>query len=190
MFDRLASESVVAWYRRLLAREEGARAALAPYAGRAARFEAGLATVFLAVETGGDLAVGSGEPSVTITLEPQALVGSFFEPGAVLRKMRMDGDVEFAQVLTDVLSKLRPDPAEDLARFLGDAPAQRLVDTVNAAMNQVRDSAQRMARQGADYLVAENPMLLGKQELARFAQELAELQDRLERLEAKVNALS
>ncbi len=189
MLDRLASESVVAWYRRLLEREDWARTALAPYAGRTARFDAGLVSVFLAIEAGGRLAVGSGTPSVTITLEPQALAGSLFDPGAVLRKLRMDGDVEFAQALTDVLSKLRPDPAEDLARYVGDAPAQRLVDTVSAAIAQMRDSAQRLARQGADYLVVEQPMLLGKQEFARFSQELAELQDRLDRLEAKVNAV-
>jgi ubiquinone biosynthesis protein UbiJ len=186
MLDRIAAGSVVAWYQRLLAREDWARAALAPYAGRIALFETGFASVSLAVEPGGRLAVGSGAPSVTITLDPQALAGALFDPGALRRKMRIDGDAEFAQALTDVLAKLRPDPAEDLSRLLGDAPAQRLVDSVSAAMAQLRDTAQRLARQGADYVVAEHPLVLGKQEFAQFTQELAELQDRLDRLEAQV----
>jgi ubiquinone biosynthesis protein UbiJ len=185
MLDRIASESVVAWYRRLLAREDWARAALAPYAGRTARFEAGLLAVSLAVVEGGGLAVGGAVPSVTITLEPQSLAGALFDPAAVRRKMRIDGDTEFAQALTDVLARLRPDPAEDLSRFLGDAPAQRLVDAVNAAMAELRDTAQRLARQGADYLVAEQPMILGRQEFVAFTREVAQLQERLDRLEAR-----
>jgi len=183
MLDRLASESVVAWYRRLLAREEWARNALAPYAGRTALFQTGLLSVCLAVEAGGNLATGSAPASVTITLEPQALAGALFDPAAARRRMRIDGDAEFAQALTDVLSRLRPDPAEDLSRLLGDAPAQRLVDTVNAAMAELRDTAQRLARQGADFLVAEQAMILGRQEFVAFAHEVAQLHERLDRLE-------
>lgn len=188
MLDRFATESMLAWYNRLLAREEWARTALIPFAGRTARIEAGLATVFLAVTPGGTLEAGRGEPSVTITLDPQTIAGSLFDPAAALRKLRMDGDIAFAQVLTDVLQKLRPDPAEELSRFIGDAPAERIVRTMSAAMDAMREAAQRAARQGADYLVAENPMLLGRQEWERFASELASLQGRLDRLEERINA--
>ena len=188
MFDRLATESMVAWYNHLLAREEWARLALAPFAGRTARFEVGLATLFVAVTTTGRLAPGTGTPSVTITIEPQVVAGSLLDPGAALRKMRMDGDVAFAQALTDVLQKLRPDPAEELSRFIGDAPAERVVRTVTAALEAVRDAARRAARQGADFIVGEKPMLLGRQEWARFGSELATLQGRLNRLEERINA--
>ncbi len=190
MLDRFATVSVVAWYNRLLAREAWARAALAPYAGRTARIDAGLLSVFLAVLPGGTLAAGSGSASVTITMETQALAGSLFDPGAALRKMRMDGDVAFAQELTGVLQKLRPDPAEELSRFFGDAAAERIVGAMNAAMTGLRDTAQRAARQGADYLVAENPMLLGKQEWEQFGKELAALQTRLDLLEGRIDACS
>jgi len=188
VLDRFATESMLAWYNRLLAREEWARAALAPYAGRTARIETGLSTVFLAVTPAGTLEAGAGTPSVTITLDPQTIVGSLFDPAAALRKLRMDGDVAFAQVLTDVLQKLRPDPAEELSRFIGDAPAERIVRTIGAAMDAMRDAAQRVARQGADYLVAENPVLLGRQEWEQFGSELATLQGRLDRLEQRVKA--
>jgi ubiquinone biosynthesis protein UbiJ len=186
MLDRLASESVVAWYRRLLAREDSARAALLPYAGRTARFEAGLLSVCLAVEADGNLGVASATPDVTISLDPAALAGAWLDPGAVSRRMKIDGDAQFAQALTEVLGRLRPDPAEDLSRLLGDAPAQRMVDAANAAMAQLREAAQRLAQQGADYLVAERPVVLGKQEFGRFCAELAQLQERLGRLEAEI----
>jgi len=188
VLDRLATESMLAWYNRLLAREEWARTALAPYAGRTARIEAGLSTLFLAVTASGTLEAASGTPSVTITLDPQTMVGSLFDPDAALRKMRMDGDVAFAQALTDVLRKLRPDPAEELSRFIGDAPAERIVRTIGAAADAMRDAAQRAARQGADYLVSENPVLLGRQDWERFGSELATLQGRLDRLEERIRA--
>jgi len=188
MFDQLASEAVVAWYNRLLAREDWARAALATQAGRSARVDAGLGSIFLLVRADGTFAAGSGAPSVTITLAPDALVGALFAPASALRQLRIEGDAAFAQVLTEVLPRLRPDPAEDLARFFGDAPAERMVGTLNAALLQLRDVASRLARQGADYLAAENPLLVDAREFAQFREELAGLCARLDALEARVGA--
>jgi len=187
--DTLASQSVAAWYNRLLAREDWARAALAAHAGKTARIDAGLAAVFLAVAPGGTLAAGSGAPSVSISVAPGALVGALWDPGAALRQLRIDGDAAFAQVLTEVLQKLRPDPAEDLARWVGDAPAERVMATLTAALAQLREGAQRAARQGADFVVAEHPLVLGRQEFAGHAHQLLELQRRLQALEARVAAL-
>jgi ubiquinone biosynthesis protein UbiJ len=133
--------------------------------------------------------VGTGTPSVTIGVEPASLAGALWDPAAVLRDVHVSGDAAFAQVLTDVLQKLRPDPAEDLARWLGDAPAERIVKTLDAAMAQMREAGERAARQGADYLVGENPMLLGKQDWTAFTQELNTLRDRLAALEQRVGAL-
>jgi len=188
VLDRFATQTVVAWYNRLLAREQWARAALAPYAGRTARIEAGLTTLFLAVEPEGTLVAATGTPSVTITIAPEAVASSLFEPAAMLRKLRMEGDVAFARALTDVLPKLRPDPGEELSRFLGDAPAERIVRMARSSLDALRDGVQRAARQGADYLVAEHPGLLGRQDWERFGSELATLQGRLDRLEQRINA--
>ena len=134
------------------------------------------------------VSTATGVFQLTLGNNTQALAGAFFDAAAVRRKMRIDGDAEFAQALTDVLSRLRPDPAEDIARVLGDAPAQRLVDTVSAALAELRDTAQRLARQGADYFVAEQPLVLGRQEFLAFARQVGELQERLDRLEARCAA--
>lgn len=188
--DTLASRSVAAWYNRLLLREDWARNALAIHAGKTARIDAGPVVVLLAVAPDGTLTSGDGAASVTITLEPAAIAGSLWDPAAALRKLRVEGDAQFAQELTDVLQKLRPDPAEDLARWVGDAPAQRVMSAVAAAMAQLREGAQRAARQGADYIVAENPLVLGRQQLEDHAQQVAALEARLQALEARVTALA
>ncbi len=188
MLDAIATQSIVAWYNHLLQREDWARAALGAHAGRTARIEAGLATVFIAVVPGGLLAPGSGTPSVDIRLDPAALAGALFDPGAALRNLHIEGDAAFARTLTEVLQKLRPDPAEDLARWIGDAPAERMLAVLQAAADQLRDGARRVARQGADYLVAENPLVLGRQEFTGFCRALAELDARVDALAARIAA--
>lgn len=190
MLDTLASQSVVAWYNRLLAQEDWARAALAPHAGQTARIDAGLVSIFLAVTPEGRLAAATGTPSVTIGVDPAAIARAPWDPAAALRDVRVAGDAAFAQVLTDVLQKLRPDPAEDLARWIGDAPAERIVRTVEATLAQAREAAQRAARQGADYFVAEQTLLLGRQDWTPFTAELQALREQLGALEQRVAVLA
>jgi len=189
VLDRFATESLIAWYNRLLLREEWARVALAPHANRTARIDAGLVSLFVGVVPGGTLAPGTGTPSVIITLEPQTLANSLFSPAALKSKVKMEGDVEFAQVFTDVLQKLRPDPAEDLSRIIGDAPAERIAGAVRAGLTQLRDSAERAARLGADFLSNENPMLVAAREWQAFLGELGAVQARIAALEERIGAL-
>ena len=189
--DRLATQVVVGWYQRLLARESWARAALDSYAGRVARIEIGFACLELRILPGGALAAG-GEgraPDVTVAANPAAVAQVWADPSSARRDLRIEGDVDFAQTLIDVLQKLRPDPAEDLSRFVGDIAAERIVNTLRAALEQAGDVARRAARQGADYLVAENPMLLGTQEFAQHRIELAALLERIDRLERRAGAM-
>lgn len=186
--DRLAAQAVVGWYQRLLARESWARLALRTYAGRVARIEAGFACLELRVLPEGGLAAG-GEgraPDVTVVANPAAIAKAWVDRASVRRDLRIEGDVDFAQALLDVLQKLRPEPAEDLSRFMGDIAAERIVNTLRAVREQTRDTAWRAARQGADYLVAENPMLLGTQEFAQHRIELDAMLQRLERIEQRV----
>ena len=204
MIDQFASQSVVAWYNHLLAREQWARDALAPYAGRAARIDTGLVSLHLLITAEGTLAVAGADtaelPSVTLSLEPQAIAGSLFDPAAFLNpavameklraQVRIQGDAAFAQTLTDVLARLRPEPAEDLARFLGDAPAERIVAAFRTVLAQMREAAQRLARQGADFVVAENPLVVGRQEFERFTRDVADLRAALERLEQRTGAMA
>ena len=189
MLNRIPTESVVGWYNRLMRREDWARVTLRAYAGRSARIEAGLASVFLRIEPDGMLAPAEGVPSVTITLDPASLARAWMDPAGIKSNMKMNGDVAFAQVLTDVLSRLRPDPAEDLAKLLGDAPAERIAGLFRDAFSHMRDTAESLTRQGADYLVAENPMLLGRQEWESFRSEVDSLQSRLAALEERIDAL-
>jgi ubiquinone biosynthesis protein UbiJ len=194
VLDRIATEAVVGWFNHLLVREAWAREALAPYAGRVARFETGVAALDLGVAADGSLLAAAdtrgAAPSVTITLEPGRLPRALLEPSVLLRDVRMAGDLEFAQALTRVLQNLRPDPAEDLSRWIGDAAAERVVGAARTAVETARDTGRRLARQATDYWVSENPLLVGRIDLEQFGAEVGALRAAVDRLAERVAKLS
>ena len=190
MLDQIASGAAAAALNHMLAREPWARAALAPFAGRSARLQAAPFSVQLAIVAVGSFSADAGPPTVTIGVDAAALPRVLLEPKAALRNVRLDGDAEFAQALSNVLQKLRPEPEEELARFVGDAAAVRVVALLRAALAGAREAGGRLAVQAADYLVAENPMLVSRQEMEAFAADVARLRDDVERLAKRIDLRS
>jgi len=190
VLDQIASGAAAAALNHMLAREPWARAALAPFAGRSARLQAAPFSVQLAIVADGGFSADAGPPTVTIGVDAAALPRVLLEPKAALRNVRLEGDAEFAQALSNVLQKLRPEPEEELARFVGDAAAVRVVALLRAALAGAREAGGRLAVQAADYLVAENPMLVSRQEMEAFAADVARLRDDVERLAKRIDLQS
>jgi ubiquinone biosynthesis protein UbiJ len=189
MLDQFASQATVTLLNHLLAREAWAREELAPFAGRGARVEAFPFVLLLGVAPGGRFEVGSGEPNVTITVDGAQLPALLFDPQALLRNVRLSGDAEFAGALSRVLQNLRPEPEEDLARFVGDAAAVRIVGFLRAVATQMREGSNRLAATAADYFVAENPLLVTREEVESFSTAVAGLRDAAERLGKRIEHL-
>ncbi len=189
MFDLFASQATVGLLNHLLAREAWARDKLAPFAGRRARIEAFPFALLLGVAAGGLFEVGSGDPHVTITVDSAQLPSLLFDPQALLRNVRLAGDAEFAQALSTVLQNLRPEPEEDLARFVGDAAAVRIVGFLRALATQIREGGERLTATTADYFAAENPLLVTRAEADRFGADVVELRDAAERLAKRIERL-
>ena len=108
---------------------------------------------------------------------------------ALLRNVRLSGDAEFARALSHVLQNLRPEPEEDLARFVGDAAAVRIVGFLRAVATQMREGSNRLAATAADYFVAENPLLVTREEVESFGNSVAGLRDAAERLGKRIEHL-
>lgn len=187
MLDQLASSAAAAALNHMLAREPWARAVLAPFAGRSARLQAPPFSVQLGIAADGNFAADAGAPTVTIGVDATALPRVLLEPKAALRNVRLEGDAEFAQALSSVLQRLRPEPEEELSRFVGDAAAVRIVAVLRAALDGARQAGSRLAVQTADYLVTENPMLVSRGEMASFAADVAALRDDVERLAKRID---
>jgi len=189
MLDQLATDAAVTLLNRLLARERWARDRLAPFAGRSARIEGGPFALQFGVRAGGTFETSNSAPDVTISIDAAALPQALLEPRAIMRNVRLAGDAEFAQALSYVLQNLRPEPEEELSRFIGDAAAQRIVGFLRAAFAQAQDAGVRLATTAADYFVAENPLLVARSEADSFARDVAALRDAVERLGKRIDNL-
>lgn len=191
MFDQLPTLAALAVLNRWLAREAWAREKLTPFAGRTARLELPPMALAFVVMPEGTLAAASSETQadVTLTADTAALPLLLVDPKALMRNVKLQGDAEFAQALGFVLQNLKPEPEEDLARFIGDAAAVRIVNGLRTAFAHALDAGQRMSVAAADYLVAEDRVLASRQEVDAFVQEVNELRDATERAEARLREL-
>lgn len=190
MIDRLPNQAAVAVLNRMLGREAWAREKLAPFAGRVVRLEAPPFSLQWAVAEGGTLAASDdddGAPAVTIGLALSSLPFALLDPQAATKDVRLQGDAEFAQALSFVLQNLRPEPEEELSRFVGDAAAMRIVGLVRLSASHWRELAERMLENTANYIVTENPMVVGRDEVTAFVQEVAQLRDAVARLEKRID---
>lgn len=190
MIDTLASQAAVAALNRMLARESWARTKLSPFAGRTARFDVPPFALALQVADGGLFSTANeGAPAVTIKASLAALPLALGDPKAMMRDVRLEGDAEFAQALSFVLQNLRPEPEEELSRFVGDIAAQRLVGLARAALAQARVGSDRLAHSAADYFAAENPMIVTRREAEQFTREVGTLRDDVERLAKRIERI-
>jgi ubiquinone biosynthesis protein UbiJ len=190
MLAALTTGAVCSALNRLLAREDWARARLVPFAGRVARLSAPPFSLALAVTDDGTFAdAGGGEPAVTIGVDAAALPLALADPQALLRNVRLDGDADFAQALSGVLQNLRPEPAEELSRFVGDAAAERIVGFARTSAGHWRELAERMADSGAHYVVTENPMVVPRAEVEAFVADVGRLRDDAARFEKRLERL-
>ena len=191
MFDQIANSAAVALLNRMLAREQWARDKLAPFAGRIARFDAAPFALTLQVASDGTFAVAdSGDPAVTIGVALSSLPLALVDPRAAMKDVRLSGDAEFAQALAFVLQNLRPEPEEELSRFIGDAAAQRLVGFMRASASQWKQIAEGMLDNTAHYVVTENPIVVGRDDLETFNQDVNRLRDAVARIEKRIDRLA
>jgi ubiquinone biosynthesis protein UbiJ len=111
--------------------------------------------------------------------------GTLAQTGATI-----SGDAEVAQKFSELLGLLRPDPEEELAQLLGDAPAHHLGRLARAASG----FAQRAARTGvinvAEYLAHERRDLVSKAEGRQLLDGVDALRDDVDRLEARLEHLA
>ncbi len=112
------------------------------------------------------------------------------DPTAAMKDIRLSGDAEFAQALAFVLQNLRPEPEEELSRFIGDAAAQRLVGFMRSSASQWKQIAENMLDNTAHYVVTENPMVVGRDDLENFNQDVNQLRDAVARIEKRIDLLA
>src|SRR3569832_2090649 len=175
----------------LLSQEPKAVAMLSAHAGKVACIDTGLMRVRVKVAGDGMLqaAEDKDEPIVTIRvkLADLPLIAQYRE--RAFSYVRIEGDADFANTVSQLSRTLRWDAEEDMSRMVGDIVAPRLVAGARSAGDAVLSTQRELAENGAEYFLEENPMLVRPQAGDNFAGDVARLRDDVERLSKRINKL-
>ncbi len=178
---------------RLLQSEPWARERLLPFASETLELRAPpLPTLRFTIAADGRLgtALPAAEPSLVVTIRPEALAAAVKGEDHLLRSIDVAGNAKLASEVMFLVRHLRWDFEEDLAKFVGDAAAHRLAGLARNAAAWHADAAQRIAGSFMEYAVEEMKMLVRRPALEDFSAALARLRDAVERLEKRVERLA
>jgi ubiquinone biosynthesis protein UbiJ len=108
-------------------------------------------------------------------------------PGKAAAQIR--GDAEIANLYRDLFMQARPDPEEELSRWIGDFPARRLSQFAGAALSFGRRLRRTAGENIAEYLQEEGRDLVNKTEIEEFLRGVDELRETADRIEARIKSL-
>jgi len=175
----------------LLSQEPWARDKLARHAGKTAVFDFGVQALRLTVGADGlvQAAPADAPASVTIRIKLADLPLILQNREHAFSYVALEGDADFANAVSQVAQSVRWEAEEDLARFVGDIAAVRIVQGAKGAADIARTTQRKLAENLAEYFLEENPMLLRPQAVSDFAAEVARLRDDVERLSKRIEKL-
>ena len=96
------------------------------------------------------------------------------------------GDVALAARLQRIVARMDLDIEEAFAQRIGDAPAHELFRGLRGLGGWVRDAGAALLADASEYLRYETAMTPRHEEAERFAHEVDDLRDGVERLEARI----
>jgi ubiquinone biosynthesis protein UbiJ len=175
----------------LLVREPWARDKLAAHAGKILCMDAGVIAIKLKVASDGLLeqAITDGDADVTIRVKLSDLPLLMQSRGRAFSLLKVEGDAEFANTISQLSQSLRWEAEEDLSRWIGDIAATRLVAGARAALDTAQSTQRKLAENVAEYFLEENPMLVRPQAVADFTGEVTRLRDDVERMAKRIEKL-
>jgi ubiquinone biosynthesis protein UbiJ len=141
----------------------------------------------LALLTGDDSAANaaiSGSLPALLQLLNSAAPRSAGLPAAQIR-----GDAEIADRYRELIALARPDPEEELSRWIGDLPARRVSQFASGALEWARHARRTAGMNIAEYLQEEGRDLVNKTELEEFLRGVDELRDTADRVGARLGRL-
>ena len=180
----------------LLKQEPWARERLQAHSGKTLKFVMAPFELHLTVTAEGyvELAPGGAEHAVQIELPLAALpelLGQAFTPGApaITRRIRLDGDAEFAQTVSFLVQNLRWEFEEDLSRIVGDAAAHGIAGSARSLVAATRSANEKLAANVAEYLLEEDPQLVRPRKIEALAKSVRTLRDDVARIEKRIDRL-
>lgn len=182
----------------LLQQDEAARARLAVHAGKRIDLTIDALTLRWLIAADGLLAAAPepeeqapGAPAdLHLSIEADRLRRALAQRAPLARSgARVAGDVELGQTLSWLMEHLRWDAEDDLARWLGDIPARRLVRMGRFALTQLRQQWARAQDDARDWFAQAPRGVVSRAEALSLAAEVATLRDDVARLDKQLAQL-
>jgi len=175
----------------LLEQEPWAQAKLIAHRDKTACIDAGVASLMLTVTGDGFLknADDNAVPAVTIHLKLSDLPLILANRERAVSYVRIEGDADFANAISQLSQSLRWDAEEDLGKVVGDIAATRIVSGARSIAAAAQTTQRQLAENVAEYFQEEQPMLIRPHVMSEFSSEVVKLRDDLERLSKRIEKL-
>jgi ubiquinone biosynthesis protein UbiJ len=105
-------------------------------------------------------------------------------------EIRSTGDPDFLKEIFFLSRNLSWDAAEDLSKFTGDIPAERIVQALQSLHQQFYDSVTNLSQAATEYFTEEQPLVAKPLHVSEFIQQVDMLRDDIARLEQRIKALT
>lgn len=169
----------------LLAQEAWARDALAPHSGKVACIDAGAIALRLLVTRDGMLAAAPAEAeqgaSVTIRVKLADLPLIARNRERAFSYVKIEGDAEFANTMSQLSKGLRWEAEHDLERVLGPIAARRVAGGARTVFDGVRALHGKVTENMAEFFLEEQPLLVRPSAVEEFGADVTRLRDDVER---------
>jgi ubiquinone biosynthesis protein UbiJ len=179
----------------VLKAEPWAMAELARHAGKVILLSLPIGQLFFEIAPEGSLIAltHADIPSLELEVSPEALSALASGPGNLreqaMKSVKITGDADLAQLLGRLAGQIRWEYEEDLARFIGDAPANFAVRQGKKLIFAGKSAATDLLENVIEYVSEERKVLLNKRDFLIRKNELSVLRDAVDRLEKRIQFL-
>lgn len=106
------------------------------------------------------------------------------------KDISIQGDIDLAKEVSEILKKIRWDVEEDLSKIVGDVAANRLGRIGKNFLSGSKSAAINIAEAFKEYWEEENPLIAKKFRVERLLNDIDLISEDVDRLEAKINNLA
>ena len=179
----------------VLGSEPWASAELAKHAGKTILLQMPLGDLGFEISSTGYLGVlkEPDSPSLTLEVSSKALSDLAASSGSLreqaFKAVKLTGDADLAQLIGRLAGQLRWEYEEDLARLVGDAPANFAVRQGKKFISASRSAASDLLDNVVEYVSEERKVLLNKRDFIAHKSVINELRESVDRIEKRIQHL-
>lgn len=182
---------VVAAINHLLAQEAWARDALALHRGKEACIDASTVALRLRITADGMVEASNSDAAANVTIRVKLadlpLIAHNRE--RAFSYVKIEGDAEFANAISQLGKGLRWEAEHDLERIIGQIAANRVVGGAKGLFDAARSGQQKVAENVAEYFLEEKPLLIRPAMVDEYGAEVSRLRDDVERTAKRIAKL-